>query len=200
MLEAAIIFIPVLILLFAMLSLSFLFYQEAMMNSVAYEIAEDVAVSLKYGDLGVNAVPGYDDYVNTRMFRLAFRKGKIESEQRDRAKAHASWRIPLSTLGFGPQEAEVDCTVTLSGIGRAYVKVTVKQKTGIFLGGVLELAGVTDGDLAYGGTAYAECVDLMGYTSLINFTEYVSGVLGKSFGAIGDLYRNVKGLMETIEF
>lgn len=200
MLEAAIIFIPVLILLLAMLSLSFWFYQEAMMTSVASEIAEEVATNLKYGNLETNGMLGMDDYTGARMFRMTFRKSKVEVDQRARAEAYASWRIPLSTLGLSGDEAEVDCKVTLSGMGRAYVCVTVKQKTEIFLDGILEYTGITDGESTFGGTAYAECVDLMGYTSLINFTEYTSNKLGVSFGAIGRLYTRVKDLLTAVGF
>ena len=48
MLEASIIFVPILILLFVLLSLCFFYYQTAMMDSVANEVAADVAQNYKF--------------------------------------------------------------------------------------------------------------------------------------------------------
>lgn len=200
MLEAAIIFIPVLILVMAMLSLFFWFYQEAMMTSIAAEIAENVAQNVQFGELGINAAPALEDYSGQRMFRLSFGSGAVESDQRDRAEAHASWRIPLSTLGLSSGAVDVDCDIQMSGIGRAYVKVTVRQPSEIFLGGVLELAGIADSSDTFGGTAYAECVDLMGYTSMVNFVEYSSTEMDTAFGAVGMLYTSVKKLLKSVGF
>lgn len=199
MLEAAIIFIPVLLLLLMMLSLTFLFYEEAMMNSIANEIAENVAVNLKYRDLGPNDDPMPDNIASERMFRLTFGESKVEGDQKDWAEAYANWRIPLTTFGIGGDEAQVECKVSLSGIGRAYVQVTVKRQTEIFLGGVLTYLGILEDDSEVGATAYAECVDLMGYTSLINFVEYASNKLS-AFNPVGKLYSEVKGLLEAAGF
>ena len=48
MLESTIIFTITIFLLLALLSIGFIFYQKAMLNSVADEIASDVGATLKF--------------------------------------------------------------------------------------------------------------------------------------------------------
>lgn len=200
MIESAIILVPVLILLMAMLSLSFLYYQQSIMNSVATEIAADVAKKYKFYSVEVTddtIVP--DDYINTKMFRMNFAKGSIEDEHKTRVEDYATWRVALTSLGLDAEELEVDCTIRGTGIGRAVVKVTVKQKTTFFLSGILELAGITDSSTAFGATAYAECNDMIAYTSMINFTEYATSILAENgFGSVNNFYTSFKSFVENL--
>lgn len=198
MLEAAIVFLPVMILLLAMLSLGFWFYQTAMMTNVASEIAVEVARNLKFEKLGA-----YGDTLNDvkatdlTKFRSTFGLGKLKNTQEQRAQDHADWRIPLSTLGFGPQDPDVEIELKRSGIGRAHIKVTVRQQTDFFLSSILKYTGIVEDHPVFGGVAYAECVDLMEYTSMTNFLWYGSEKLSV-FSAFGNLYVNVKELLHTL--
>lgn len=194
MLEAAVIIVPVLLLLFALMSLSFFFYQESLMNTVATEVASDMARNLKYTDLDVGeSVIDLDNIKNTSMFRMSFGKNRVAEAQAKRGEEYAKWRVPLSSLGLNPGELEVDCEVVYTGIGRAYVKATVSQRTDFFLSGVLDLLGVTEEQELFSSTAYAECLDPMAYTSMVNFTAYAGTVLD-DFEPIGRLYENIKDL------
>lgn len=194
MLEAAVIIVPVLLLLFALMSLSFFFYQESLMNTVATEVASDMARNLKYTDLDVGEnVIDLENIKNTSMFRMSFGKNQVAEAQAKRGEEYAKWRVPLSSLGLNPGELEVDCEVVYTGIGRAYVRATVSQRTDFFLSGVLDLLGVTEERELFSSTAYAECLDPMAYTSMVNFTEYV-GTIFRNFDAVGGLYESVKDL------
>ena len=195
MIEASIILVSLLLLLMALLSISFMFYQQAMMNSVATEIASDVAKNYKYTDLamGDNELT-VDDAETIRMFRMNFGANKIEHLQEIRAEEYAAWRLPLTSLGFNPENIIVKCEITGSGIGRAYVKVTVSQKTDFFLSDILSLLEISEKKSMFSATAYAECVDLTAYTSMVNFTEYASKKLSL-FNSVGNLYGSVKNLV-----
>lgn len=198
MLEATMIFVPVLLLLFALLSLSFLFYQEAMMTSVANEVASDVARNYKFTDMEIGEdTITLDDVTKVAMFRTTFGKKEVEQKQAERAEAYAPWRVGLSSLGLNPGELKVDCNITGSGIGRTYVQVTVSQQSDFFLSGILDMLGITENGQMFSSTAYAECVDLMGYTSLVNFTAYGSKQL-EAFQAIGNLYSSVKDFIQVL--
>lgn len=197
MIESAIIIVPVLILLMAMLSLSFLYYQQSIMNSVATEIAADVAKKYKFAAVEVtDDTISPNDYVETRMFRMNFAKGSMEDDHKDRVEEYATWRVALTSLGLEPENLEVDCEIRGTGVGRAVVKVTVKQKTTFFLSGVLELAGITDSSTAFGAIAYAECNDMIAYTSMINFIEYASGQFPA--GPINNFYTSFKNFIENL--
>lgn len=201
MLEASIILVSVLLLLLALLSISFFFYQESLMNTVANEIASDVARNLKYTEtlkVGATEITP-DDVMDTHMFRMSFGQSTVAADQAQRGKEYAQWRVPQASLGLNPGELDVDCQVEYTGIGRAYVKVTVSQRTDFFLGGVLDLLGVTEERELFSATAYAECMDLMAYTSMVNFTMYAGEVLDESgFGSIGHLYNSVKDLAQEL--
>lgn len=198
MLEASFILVSIILLLMALLSLSFFFYQEAMMTSVASEIAADVAKNYKFTDMEVGTGDiTLDDTTSVKMFRMSFGKRSMENAHADRAEDYAEWRIGLSTMGINAEDIDVDCEVTSSGIGRAYVKVTVSQETDFFLSDLLEFMGIADENTAFRSTAYAECVDLMGYTSMVNFTEYGSRKLS-IFNSIGGFYDSVKNFIQKL--
>lgn len=198
MLEASFILVSVILLLMALLSLSFFFYQEAMMTSVANEIAADVAKNYKFTKVEVGKSDiTIDDITSVKMFRMNFGKKGIKDDHNDRAKTYAEWRIGLATMGINAGDINVDCEITGSAIGRSYVKITVSQKTDFFLSGILDLMGITEEESNFGGTAYAECVDLMGYTSMVNFTEYGSRKLS-AFNSIGGFYGSVKNFVQKL--
>ena len=198
MIEASIILVSVMILLFALLSLTFMFYQESLMTSVANEVAAKVAKDYKYSskDMGTHTI-GNGDVENVKMFRMTFAKGSMEELHAERAKSYAQARFRSATLGINEGELNVDCEVNSSGIGRAYVKVTVSQKADFFLSDFLVLAGILGDDCIFSSTAYAECVDLMGYTSMVNFTDFGCRKLAV-FNSVGNLYTSVKGFIEEL--
>lgn len=198
MLEASFLLVSVMVLLLALLSVSFLFYQQSMMNSAANEIAADIAKNFKFTDLDVGSESlTLDDVNSAKMFRMSFSLNSLENAHENRAEDYANWRVPFTSLGLNPQSIQVDCEITRSGIGRAYVKATVSQKTDFFLSGILDMAGVADENTLFSATAYAECVDLMGYTSMVNFAQYASGELS-AFNSIGGFYNSVKNLIQKL--
>lgn len=198
MLEAAVIFVPVLILLMSMLSMSFLYYQEALMNSVAIEIAADVAKNYKFSEKEMtdNSLT-LDDYIETRMFRMNFAKGSMGRDHKDRVEEYALWRVTLTSLGLDPEDLQVNCNIDGTGIGRATVKVTISQKTNFFLSGILDFAGIADESTVFGATAYAECNDMIAYTSMINFTEYATSQVD-GIGSVGNFYNSFKSFIENL--
>lgn len=198
MLETVIVLVPVLILLLAMLSLGFWFYQMSIMTNVASDIATEVARNIKFESLDAYGDSiDVDDITSTRMFRSTFSLNKLKNIQQERAQARADWRIPLSTLGFGAQDLEVELELKSSGIGRTHVKVSVRQNTDFFLSGILKYAGIVEDHPVFGGTAYAECVDLTEYSSMVNFLWYGSEKL-HVFSSFGNLYVKVRDLLDTL--
>jgi hypothetical protein len=59
------------------------------------------------------------------------------------------------------------------------------------------MTGIADESTLFSATAYAECVDLMEYTSMVNFVEYASNKLS-AIEEIGDLYSSVKNLVQKL--
>ena len=73
----------------------------------------------------------------------------------------------------------------------------VTQQSDFFLSDLLKGLGFFTDKVEFSAISYAECVDLMAYTSMINFTEYASGQLSV-FEGIGGFYVSVKDLIENI--
>lgn len=199
MLEAAIIFIPILILLFAMLSLTFFYYQESVMNSLACEISSDIAKNYKFTDvaIGENGLES-GDILNSKMFRTTFGKNKIEQEHQQRAQEYVDWRLPLTSLGFNPGDPHVECELDGTGIGRVIVKVTVSQKTDFFLSEILDMVGITEDGGYFASQSYSECVDPMEYTSMITFTDYLSSEMLSPLNPLAQLADSIERLAKKV--
>lgn len=198
MIEASIILVSVILLLLVLLSLAFMFYQQALMTNVANEVAAKIAKDFKYSAkvMGTHTINN-SDVEGVKMFRMSFAKNSVAEAHAERAKPYATSRFNMATLGINSGELNVICDVESSGIGRAYVKVTVSQNTDFFLSDVLTLAGIIDENNVFSATAYAECVDLMGYTSMVNFTDFGCRKLAV-LNSVGNLYTSVKGFIQNL--
>ena len=201
MLEATMVLLPTIIIMFTMISLSFLFYEQALMNTIATEIASEVGRFYKYSkrysdEMGANVLSD-DDIKKGKLFSSSFAIGSIEDQYEDLAKEYAKERIAFASLGLDKSGLDVTCDIKTTAPGRAYVKVVVSQKTKFFLYEVWDLiaedggAGITD----FTGVAYAECSDLMGYTSMINFIDFWTSALVNEVDLLGE----VDGLIDAIK-
>ena len=201
MLEASLVMFLVIVMLFALLSISFMFYQQATMTNLASELSAEIARTYKYGealdigdyDLDKNII------INTKKYRTTFQRGSIISQAQEKATPFAEQRLASTGMGLSPDEVNVECNIKCSGIGRNYVEVKVSQNTDFFLSGILEFCGIIDdSSQLFGATAYAECSDMTGYHSITNFTRELSEAL-KEFDPIGSAYGSMRELYEAIE-
>ena len=199
MIEASIILVPTLILIMCMISLSFLFYEQALINTIATEIAVDVAKNYKYSDRAVmgNNTLTEEEMENGKLFSSTFAIWGIEDEYEELGKAYAQRRIAAATLGISSSDLDVSCDIKPTALGRSYVKVVVSHKSNFFLNEIWSLIGEhgVDNVDRFSGVAYAECVDLIGYTSVINFTDYWTSTLQSKL----EVLDNADGLIESIK-
>ena len=207
MLEASIIIVMVLMLLMAMLSITFMLYQQAVITSVANDIAADIAENYKYAhfkigdtvpeDAEFKAAATGDDML---LYRTTFYSANLKKkhEDNDALEADAQKWLDKTSFGINEEPVEVECRIHTSGIGRAYVTVTVSQKTEFFLSGVLEAMGIADKKMKFSATAYAECIDILGYTSTVNLAQFVTGELD-AYQSVGKFYNNFDGLWQKVK-
>lgn len=200
MLEASIIMVPVLLILMALLSISFLFYQKAMITTLATETAADIAQNYKFNkEVSVgNKVVTENNVKAEKMYRMSFQqKGAVQKVLKDKANEYVASELVSRSLGIDSETPSVECKITSTAIGRAFVEVTVSHKTDFFLSDILDFLGIADKKATFTTVAYAECFDYTAYASMINFTEYASGAL-HMFEPLGNVYVSVKGLCDTI--
>lgn len=197
MLESSIILVSVILLLMALLSLSFMFYQQAMMTSVANELAASIAKNYKYTmvDTDANSV-AVKNMGDVKLYRYTLGKKNVQTAHDKRGDTYAIMRADLTGIGINAGKAAATVVIEGTGIGRAIVKVTVTQKTDFFLSGILELLGIYD-ESKFTAVAYAECTDMIAYASLINFTDYVSREFSE-LSAFGDIYTSVKHIVDVL--
>lgn len=200
MLESSFILVAVILLLLALLSISFLFYQQAMMTSVANEVAAAVAKNHKFTMVSTDANSVEPEQMkDVKLYRYTFGKlGKNSVAKKHDALAdtYASTRADLTGIGINAGDAAAVVEIKSTGIGRAYVKVTVSQKSDFFLSGILEFLGIYD-ESKFSAVAYAECSDMIAYASMVNLADYV----GRSFSeleAFGDIYTNIKHIGDVL--
>lgn len=198
MLESSFVMISVFLMLTVMLSLNFMFYQQSMITSVAAEISSSVAKNYKYTDTDLKTSEfTVSDASSIRKYRLTLNTGKMMREHEEQADTYGVERIELTTLGINSSDVDVTCQLVHTGIGRAYVKVTVTNKTDFFLSNVLEAFGIYDGN-GFSSTSYAECTDMTGYASTVNFSNYTADVLSPLSG-VGKIYSNFKSIIDKLK-
>lgn len=197
MLESSIILVSVLILLMILLSLCFMFYQQAVMTSIANELSSSLAKNYKYHTTDSRTDTfTVDDAKAQKKYRLNLGAGKMEDLHEAKAEPAAQKRFELTSFGFNSKGVTADCEVKISGVGRAYIKVTVTNKTDFFLSDILKWAGIID-DNGFSAVSYAEITDMTGYASTVNFADYVMGGLGAISG-VGKIYVNLKSIMDGL--
>lgn len=197
MLESTIILVSVLILLMVLLSLCFMYYQQSVMNTIANELSTAVAKNYKYYTVAPdeNEVTS-DDVDDVKKYRLTLGTNSMKNAWNETIRQPAKDRLALSSFGINSKGMNASCEIHLTGIGRAYVKVTVKNNTEFFLSGVLKWAGVIE-DEGFSAVSYAEITDLSAYTSLVNFANYLYGGLGPVSG-VAKIYVNLKDIIEKL--
>lgn len=198
MLESSFVMISVFLMLTVMLSLSFMFYQQSMITSVAAEISSSVAKNYKYTDTDLKTSEfTVSDASSIRKYRLTLSTGKLMREHEEQADTYGAERIKLTTLGINSSDVDVSCQLVHTGIGRAYIKVTVTNKTDFFLSNVLEAFGIYDGE-GFSATSYSECTDMTAYASTVNFSNYMAGFM-EPFSGVGKTYQSFKNIVETLK-
>lgn len=198
MLESTIILVSVLFLLMALLSLCFMFYQQSVMTTMANELSSAVAKNYKYylADPDSNEIT-ITDVNSVKKYRLTLGTSGMQTALNSNLKDPAQKRFDKTSFGINSSDVKVTCEVYLSGIGRAYVKVTVKNNTEFFLSGLLEAFGFFKAE-DFEAVSIAEITDLSAYTSTVNFTNYVCGGMGAVSG-IARIYDSIKGIMNTLK-
>lgn len=197
MLESSIILVSVLILLMILLSMCFMFYQQAVMNTVAAELSSALAKNYKYHQADPRAHTfTVDDVAAQKKYRLTLGMSKMETKLEENADSVVQTRLSVSSFGINSTTVDAECEVVGTGFGRAYVKVTVTNDTEFFLSGILKWAGIFDGE-AFSATSYSEITDLTAYASTVNFANYVIGGMGPISG-IGKIYVNLKDIIDKL--
>ena len=201
MLESTIVIIITLFVLIAMISLGFLFYQQAMLNTVASEIAKDLGTSYKLAGTDIGSdVTNPSLYHNLRFFRTtALRVGDMKKDQKKNADDYLPGRVKLSSLGIYDKQPWIDnFDIIIDNVGRLHVEITVKMECSFLFDGALKYFGIIKQQPTFSATARAECIDITSYASYINFVRYLGNDVDYGMiGDIADIFLSANNLLHT---
>ncbi len=180
MLESTIVMVITLFVLMAMISVGFLFYQQAMINTVASDLATDIASMYKYSERNYSDETEMSNALKkVVLYRSSLGVTGIKSVHQNRANKELPLKIVRTTLGLTEKEPHVESLeVKVDNVGRMHIEVTVSMECAILFGGALEYFGITDATPVFRASASAECIDITNYASYVHFVNYASGKVG----------------------
>ena len=201
MLESTIIFTITIFLLLALLSIGFIFYQKAMLNSVADEIASSVGATFKFKDSDLmEREIGSNELSSNQMYRYMFHRDDTLDAKKIKAKEYIGKRVRLTNLGISNKTPKVeDIKLYTDNIGRFHVTVDVSMETEILFMGVLKYFNIIDSTPRFTASSSAECLDITEYNSYLNMVQgVINGIAGDGtplalVGKVVDIFDTVKG-------
>lgn len=176
MLESTLVMMFTLFILIAMISVGFLFYQQAMISTVASDVATDIASSYKLTnqELGSNEVTS-NALNDVKLYRTSVAMFSMKALHKQRAEEYLPERISLSSLGILDKQPVLDdFDITVDNVGRMHVDVSVSMECDILFSGALEALGIIDSTPKFTASGRAECLDITAYASHVQFLDYVS--------------------------
>ena len=196
MIESTIVIVFTIIVLLAMLSVGFLIYQQAMLNTVACELASGIADSFKYDNRETfNMTSITSDAINgTEKYRNTFSTNSLEKKFDEMAEKYAKERVKATSFGMNGSELNVETKLYFNNVGRMRVEVSVSQECNILFDGALIGLGLMDERLTFSAHAAAECLDITGYAGHVHFFNYV-GKKAEDLGVATDL---INGIISTV--
>ncbi|MBQ8802269.1 MAG: hypothetical protein IJZ53_01350 [Tyzzerella sp.] len=175
MLESTIIMVFTLLILIAMLSVGFLFYQQAMINTVATDLASDIATSYKLTNQDIGEGEVTSTALNdVKLYRTSVSMFSMKALHKQRAEEYLPERIQMSTLGIAEKEPVLEeFDIAVDNVGRMHVELTVSMECDILFSGALKYFGIIDSTPRFSARASAECLDITAYASHVKFLDYV---------------------------
>lgn len=177
MLESTLVMVVTMFLLIALISLGFLFYQQAMINTVASDLATDIASAYKLAGVESDSdgIPA-NAYNDIELYRTSLSISNMKASHRNNAEEKLlPERVKLTTLGISDKTPVVDSfDITVDNVGRMHVDVSVSMECDILFGGALEYFGIVKSTPKFSASGRAECLDVTAYASHVQFLDYVS--------------------------
>lgn len=200
MLEALIIYPVTMFLLFFILAVFSVLYQRWNLQTVANEATMRMAQTYRLSM--ADDTTGYvkeEDYVEIGAYRYAanvFTKNMEESIEQ-RIKEYSLDRLSKTTYTKSVEEPDCDVVVVSDALGRRHLETTIKGSYSVPLGQMLTYFGF-DSTITYEVHAYAECLDIIDYINIVDYTDSMAD-LGSvdSLGIIG-LIDSLFGLIDSI--
>lgn len=154
-----------------LLSFGFYLYQQAMIDIVANEIAEEVVMTYKFRSTYDCEDISLSDVQNIGRYRYLLFSGKYDSANEIKAKNLANARLSKTSLAQTNSAPIVKIEKVSNDVGRMHYEVTLTRTYKFMMGEILSLVGIADIE-TLSSTVYVEAVDVSNYINTVKMTNY----------------------------
>lgn len=198
MVESTIVVVITMIVLLAVLSLGFLYYQQSMLTTAANDIATKIGSGYKYTEQDLNDYTLTQDALeNTKMYRTSFQLMGMRNINRTRTEDYLPDRIALTNFGLNSSVTIDDFDITVDNVGRMHIDVQLSMKCEFLFSNVLEYFGIIDSMPTFTAHGRAECLDITGYAAHVEFLEYVKRKAQEDGGSIISIIDSVVNVVNN---
>lgn len=187
MLEGLMVFGITLLLLFLVLSIFSVLYQQWNIRTIANEAVTRVAQTYKFADSDVDTGEvSIDQLTSVRPYRYLWNSDELEDAARTKLKSYVTERLRKTTFAKQAADPEITVEVKHDALARRHIELTVKGSFSVPFGQILAYLGLVEGDgaITYQTTSYAECLDLSDYVSSVKFVGNALELDGLNSGVV----------------
>ena len=177
-----------------LLSFGFYLYQHTMVNIVANEIAEEVAMTYKFRDVDDCAEISISDIQNIDRYRYFLFAGQYDSANESKGTSLANIRLSKTSLAHFKSTPKVEIEAIGDDLGRMHYEVTLTQNYEFMMGDILSLIGRTNVE-TLSATVYVESVDVSNYINTVKLANY--GL--KKFENLNPLFKTVSAVIKLMK-
>ncbi len=201
MLESTLIMIFTLIILITMISVGFLFYQQAMVNTIAADMASDIAVAYKITNQEDSENSLTSNALNDiQLYRTSVSIASMKALHKQNVESELPERVKLSTLGVADKDPVLESfEVVVDNVGRMHIEITISMECDILFDGALKYFGIIDSTPKFTACARAECLDITAYASHVQFLDYVSRKIEKEMSNGNKVITSIMGIFNDVD-
>lgn len=185
------------LLLFMILAVFSVLYQQWNVQTIANESAMRVAQTYKYTE--ADPMTGFvssDQVSEVRPYRYLWSADEAETEAREKIVDYASERLRKTTFAKSASDPVISVSEEHDALSRRHLKVSITGTYQVPFGEALSFFGL-GGMTTYSVTSYAECLDLSDYLTTTSFVGEKAN-LSDFDSSILEAANSVLGLIENV--
>lgn len=172
MLEALIVYMVTVFLLFFILALFCVFYHIWSMQTVANEAATRVAQVCKFTEADIDT--GYvtlEQLTSLERYRYLPKKNeRMEQIAKEKLEDYVNRRLDRVSFVHKMADPEIRMEIKKDGMASRHIEVHISEKFQVPFGAALSYFGYDD-TISYECVSYAKCLDLIDYINTVDYVD-----------------------------
>lgn len=200
MLEALIVYMVTIFLLFFILALFCVFYHIWNMQTIANEAAMRIAQTCKFEEADVDT--GYvtlEQLTSLDRYRyLPAKKNKMEQIAKEKLQNYVDKRLDKVSFVHKMTDPEIRMEIKKDGLASRHVEVNISEEFQVPFGTALSYFGYED-TITYECTGYADYMDIIDYVNMVDYVSQerllneLAGSTIKLINSVLKLFKNIFG-------